>query len=160
MQACLWAHGAPSPQEYPQCCRDPSSPKTFPSLQGTWRKKLLGSSDRPSSSWVPAQGRGCWVGEGASPDPALLPLPEKSVPLCVLYEKYGESLTQDNLIKVVALLTEYQTGDVVVAIRDVYIQNPEIKIRVKAQHPVPGGFRGDISHWQGVAAITLRGWSQ
>lgn len=80
------------------------------------------------------------------PDPALLPLPEKSVPLRLLYEKYGESLTQDNLIKVVALLTEYQTGDVVVAVRDVYIQNPEIKIRVRAQRPVPDGFGGHISH--------------
>ncbi|NXE83137.1 TGM2 glutamyltransferase, partial [Cochlearius cochlearius] len=60
----------------------------------------------------------------------LPPRAEKSVPLRILYEKYGESLTQDNIIKVVALLTEYQTGDVVVAIRDVYIQNPEIKIRI------------------------------
>lgn len=68
------------------------------------------------------------------------------MPLRILYEKYGESLTQDNLIKVVALLTEYQTGDVVVAVRDVYIQNPEIKIRVRARPPVPGGFGGDISH--------------
>uniref|UniRef100_A0A8B9RX26 Transglutaminase 2 n=1 Tax=Accipiter nisus TaxID=211598 RepID=A0A8B9RX26_9AVES len=60
----------------------------------------------------------------------LAPRAENSVPLRILYEKYGESLTQDNLIKVVALLTEYQTGDVVVAIRDVYIQNPEVKIRI------------------------------
>ncbi|KAM6120865.1 protein-glutamine gamma-glutamyltransferase 2 [Phoenicopterus ruber ruber] len=60
----------------------------------------------------------------------LAPRAEKSVPLRVLYEKYGESLTQDNLIKVVALLTEYQSGDVIVAVRDVYIQNPEIKIRI------------------------------
>ncbi|XP_068272552.1 protein-glutamine gamma-glutamyltransferase 2 [Nyctibius grandis] len=60
----------------------------------------------------------------------LAPRAEQTVPLRILYEKYGESLTQDNLIKVVALLTEYQTGDVVVAVRDVYIQNPEIKIRI------------------------------
>ncbi|NWX41955.1 TGM2 glutamyltransferase, partial [Steatornis caripensis] len=60
----------------------------------------------------------------------LAPRAEKRVPLRILYEKYRESLTQDNLIKVVALLTEYQTGDVIVAIRDVYIQNPEIKIRI------------------------------
>ncbi|XP_010193224.1 PREDICTED: protein-glutamine gamma-glutamyltransferase 2, partial [Mesitornis unicolor] len=59
----------------------------------------------------------------------LAPHEEKCVPLRILYEKYGESLTQDNIIKVVALLTEYQSGDVVVAVRDVYVQNPEIKIR-------------------------------
>ncbi|XP_035757206.1 protein-glutamine gamma-glutamyltransferase 2, partial [Egretta garzetta] len=102
---------------------------------------------------VPVRGHG----HRASPDPTLPPLPEKSVPLRILYEKYGESLTQDNIIKVVALLTEYQTGDVVVAIRDVYIQNPEIKIRVRAQRP--GGFGGDISHQQGLATTTLGGWS-
>ncbi|NWQ82868.1 TGM2 glutamyltransferase, partial [Columbina picui] len=60
----------------------------------------------------------------------LEPWAEERVPLRILYEKYRESLTPDNIIKVVALLTEYQTGDVVVAVRDVYIQNPQIKIRV------------------------------
>ncbi|NXW62135.1 TGM2 glutamyltransferase, partial [Eurystomus gularis] len=60
----------------------------------------------------------------------LEPRAEKRVPLRILYESYGENLTQDNLIKVVALLTEYQTGDVIVAMRDVYVQNPEIKIRI------------------------------
>lgn len=70
---------------------------------------------------------------GGGADPALLRLPVQSVPLRILYEKYGPCLTQDNIIKVVALLTEYETGDVVLAIRDVYIQNPEIKIRVRAQ---------------------------
>lgn len=73
------------------------------------------------------------LGSGASADPALLRLPVQSVPLRILYEKYGPCLTQDNIIKVVALLTEYETGDVVLAMRDVYIQNPEIKIRVRAR---------------------------
>lgn len=41
------------------------------------------------------------------------------------------------MIKVVALLTEYETGDSVVAIRDVYIQNPEIKIRVSEASDAP-----------------------
>ncbi|NWU89563.1 TGM2 glutamyltransferase, partial [Upupa epops] len=61
---------------------------------------------------------------------SLAPREGKCVPLRILYEQYGENLTQDNLIKVVALLTEYQTGNVVLAVRDVYIQNPEIKIRI------------------------------
>uniref|UniRef100_A0A8C3L0U4 Protein-glutamine gamma-glutamyltransferase 2 n=1 Tax=Chrysolophus pictus TaxID=9089 RepID=A0A8C3L0U4_CHRPC len=56
--------------------------------------------------------------------------PHPSVPLRILYEQYGPNLTQDNMIKVVALLTEYESGDSVVAIRDIYIQNPEIKIRI------------------------------
>ncbi|NXU53565.1 TGM2 glutamyltransferase, partial [Turnix velox] len=60
----------------------------------------------------------------------LEPWKEESVPLRILYEQYGENLTQDNLIKVVALLTEYETGNIIVAVRDIYIQNPEIKIRI------------------------------
>ncbi|NXC47942.1 TGM2 glutamyltransferase, partial [Penelope pileata] len=60
----------------------------------------------------------------------LEPRAGKCVPLRILYEQYGPHLTQDNIIKVVALLTEYESGDSVVAMRDVYIQNPEIKIRV------------------------------
>lgn len=55
----------------------------------------------------------------------------------ILYEQYGPNLTQDNMIKVVALLTEYESGDSVVAIRDVYIQNPEIKIRVSEASDAP-----------------------
>lgn len=78
------------------------------------------------------------------------------MPLRILYEQYGENLTQDNLVKVVALLTDYQTGDIIVAVRDVYIQNPEIKIRVRAQCSVPGGFGGDISYSQRVAVVTRR----
>ncbi|XP_052540204.1 protein-glutamine gamma-glutamyltransferase 2 isoform X2 [Tympanuchus pallidicinctus] len=60
----------------------------------------------------------------------LQPRLVQTVPLRILYEQYGPNLTQDNMIKVVALLTEYESGDSVVAIRDVYIQNPEIKIRI------------------------------
>uniref|UniRef100_A0A8C2SW20 Protein-glutamine gamma-glutamyltransferase 2 n=1 Tax=Coturnix japonica TaxID=93934 RepID=A0A8C2SW20_COTJA len=60
----------------------------------------------------------------------LQPHEGQSVPLRILYEQYGPNLTQDNMIKVVALLTEYESGDSVVAIRDVYIKNPDIKIRI------------------------------
>ncbi|XP_039353705.1 protein-glutamine gamma-glutamyltransferase 2 [Mauremys reevesii] len=60
----------------------------------------------------------------------LLPHAEKTVPLRILYEKYGSCLTQDNMIKLVALLFEYQTGDIVLGVRDIYIKNPDIKIRV------------------------------
>ncbi|NXJ89693.1 TGM2 glutamyltransferase, partial [Corythaixoides concolor] len=64
------------------------------------------------------------------PDITLAPGAEESVPLQIRYEDYRESLTRDNFIKVVALLTEHQSGDIIVAIRDIYIQNPEIKIRI------------------------------
>ncbi|NXE57283.1 TGM2 glutamyltransferase, partial [Casuarius casuarius] len=67
----------------------------------------------------------------------LAPRAETRVPLRVIYEQYGAHLTQDNLIKVVALLTEYQSGDMVLAVRDVYVQNPEIRIRVLGE-PMQG----------------------
>ncbi|NXL89815.1 TGM2 glutamyltransferase, partial [Alectura lathami] len=60
----------------------------------------------------------------------LGPREEQRVPLRILYEQYGPHLTQDSVIKVMALLTEYESGDVVVAVRNVYVQNPEIKIRI------------------------------
>lgn len=142
----LW--GTQLPQDLPILARCP--------------EKLLGSPDHPSSSWVPAQGHGCRFEEGSSPDPTLLPLAEKCVPLRILYEQYGENLTQDNLIKVVALLTDSQTGDTVVAVRDVYIQNPEIRIRVRVQCSVPGGFGrglflftgGCCGHQEGLVPVT------
>ncbi|XP_019395051.1 PREDICTED: protein-glutamine gamma-glutamyltransferase 2 [Crocodylus porosus] len=60
----------------------------------------------------------------------LPPRGDKVVPLRVLYEKYGHCLTQDNMVKVVALLVEYQTQEHTVAMRDIYVKNPDIKIRI------------------------------
>nr|XP_003226825.2 PREDICTED: protein-glutamine gamma-glutamyltransferase 2 [Anolis carolinensis] len=60
----------------------------------------------------------------------LEPYAERTVPLRILYEKYGHCLTQDNMIKVTALLTDLGTQEVVLGIRSIYIKNPDIKIRV------------------------------
>ncbi|NWI56947.1 TGM2 glutamyltransferase, partial [Calyptomena viridis] len=65
-----------------------------------------------------------------STDIELEPRSENRVPMRILYEQYKDNLTQDNLIKVVALLTDHQTGDVLVAVRDIYVENPPIKIRI------------------------------
>ncbi|CAH2292171.1 -glutamine gamma-glutamyltransferase 2 [Pelobates cultripes] len=55
---------------------------------------------------------------------------EKEVPLQVLYEKYGPVLTDDNLIKLVALLYDSSSTDILLAMRDIHIKNPDIKVRV------------------------------
>nr|XP_033818889.1 protein-glutamine gamma-glutamyltransferase 2 [Geotrypetes seraphini] len=55
---------------------------------------------------------------------------EKRVPLRILYEKYCNYLTQDNLIKLVALLYEYETKSILLGLRDIYLKNPDIKVRV------------------------------
>ncbi|KAG8517859.1 Protein-glutamine gamma-glutamyltransferase 2 [Galemys pyrenaicus] len=60
----------------------------------------------------------------------LEPYSEKSIPLRILYEKYSECLTESNLIKVRGLLLDQATNNYVLAERDIYLENPEIKIRI------------------------------
>lgn len=64
--------------------------------------------------------------------PPFSPSAEKSIPLCILYEKYRDCLTESNLIKVRALLVEPVINSYLLAERDLYLENPEIKIRVRA----------------------------
>lgn len=60
----------------------------------------------------------------------LDPYSENSIPLRILYEKYNEYLTESNLIKVRGLLVEPASNSYLLAERDVYLENPEIKIRI------------------------------
>ncbi|KAM8920215.1 protein-glutamine gamma-glutamyltransferase 2 [Lycaon pictus] len=61
---------------------------------------------------------------------SLEPFSEKSIPLRILYEKYCECLTESNLIKVRGLLVEQAANNYLLAERDIYLENPEIKIRI------------------------------
>lgn len=63
-------------------------------------------------------------------DLSLEPYSEKSIPLRILYEKYRDCLTESNLIKVRGLLVEQAANSYLLAERDIYLENPEIKIRV------------------------------
>lgn len=60
----------------------------------------------------------------------LEPFSENSIPLRILYEKYGSYLTESNLIKVRGLLVEPATNSYLLTERDLYLENPEIKIQV------------------------------
>nr|AAA40420.1 transglutaminase [Mus musculus] len=60
----------------------------------------------------------------------LDPYSENSIPLRILYEKYSDCLTESNLIKVRGLLIEPAANSYLLAERDLYVENPEIKIRV------------------------------
>ncbi|XP_004867843.1 protein-glutamine gamma-glutamyltransferase 2 [Heterocephalus glaber] len=64
------------------------------------------------------------------PDLTLDPFSERSIPLHILYEKYSDYLTECNLIKVRGLLIEPAANSYVLAERDLYLENPEVKIRV------------------------------
>ncbi|KAM4842240.1 protein-glutamine gamma-glutamyltransferase 2 [Thomomys bottae] len=69
-------------------------------------------------------------GTSQLPDLTLEPFCEKSIPLHILYEKYSDYLTELNLIKVRGLLIEPAANSYLLAERDIYLENPEIKIRV------------------------------
>ncbi|MEE6520138.1 hypothetical protein FKM82_017943, partial [Ascaphus truei] len=54
---------------------------------------------------------------------------EKTVPLRILYEKYGSSMTPDNMIKLVAQLYENVSKDITLGIKDIHVKNPKVKVR-------------------------------
>lgn len=55
---------------------------------------------------------------------------ERRVPLRLNYSKYGSLLTEDNLIRLGALLFDYTTKESTLAVRNIALENPEIKVRV------------------------------
>lgn len=64
-------------------------------------------------------------------------VPERKVPLRLNYSKYCNNLTEDNLIRLGALLIDYGTKEAVMAMRDIVLEDPEIKIRVWPHSPQP-----------------------
>lgn len=55
---------------------------------------------------------------------------ERKVPLKLNYSKYGGQLTDDSLIRLAALLLDYSTREPVLAVRNIVLKDPEIKVRV------------------------------
>lgn len=55
---------------------------------------------------------------------------ERKVPLRLNYSKYGDLLTEDNLIRLAALLLDYSTREPILAVRNIVLENPAIKVRV------------------------------
>lgn len=60
----------------------------------------------------------------------LQPGGERSVPLRLNYSKYGSKLTEDNLIRLGALLLDYSSGETLMTVRTIVLANPEIKVRI------------------------------
>ncbi|XP_059184641.1 protein-glutamine gamma-glutamyltransferase 2 [Centropristis striata] len=60
----------------------------------------------------------------------LSPGGERRVPLRLNYSKYGGNLSEDNLIRLAALLIDYSTRDATLAVRNIVLENPEIKVRI------------------------------
>ncbi|KAL2086164.1 hypothetical protein ACEWY4_017223 [Coilia grayii] len=75
----------------------------------------------------------------------LPPGGERSVPLRLNYSKYCNSLTEDNLIRLLVLLVDRGTGDMILAIRNIVLENPEIKIRVLGEPKVNRKLAAEIT---------------
>lgn len=60
----------------------------------------------------------------------LTPGEERQVPLRLNYSKYRDALTEDNLIRLAALLIDYGTREALMAVRNIVLDNPEIKVRI------------------------------
>lgn len=60
----------------------------------------------------------------------LPPGGERKVPLRLNFSKYGSELTEDNLIRLAAVLLDYSTGEILMAVRNIILTNPEIKVRI------------------------------
>ncbi|CAG5982979.1 unnamed protein product, partial [Menidia menidia] len=60
----------------------------------------------------------------------LSPGEERKVPLRLNYSKYTGQLTEDNLIRLAALLLDYATREATLAVRNIVLTNPEIKVRI------------------------------
>uniref|UniRef100_A0A8C8DZI6 protein-glutamine gamma-glutamyltransferase n=1 Tax=Oryzias sinensis TaxID=183150 RepID=A0A8C8DZI6_9TELE len=60
----------------------------------------------------------------------LSPGAERRIPLRLNYSKYGSHLTEDNLIRLAALVVDYSTKEAILAVRHIVLENPEIKVRI------------------------------
>nr|XP_061814203.1 protein-glutamine gamma-glutamyltransferase 2-like [Nerophis lumbriciformis] len=60
----------------------------------------------------------------------LSPGGARNIPLRLNYSKYGAQLTEDNMIRLAALLFDYSTQDATLAVRNIVLENPEIKVRI------------------------------
>ncbi|XP_068120004.1 protein-glutamine gamma-glutamyltransferase 2 isoform X2 [Hyperolius riggenbachi] len=57
----------------------------------------------------------------------------ETIPLRILYEKYGENITEDNMIKLLAVLQDFTSDETILAMRDIHVKNPDIKVRVMGE---------------------------
>ncbi|KAL0977824.1 hypothetical protein UPYG_G00161730 [Umbra pygmaea] len=60
----------------------------------------------------------------------LAPGEERRIPLRLNFSKYSEFLTDDNLIRLAALLVEYGTQEAYLAVRNIVLENPVIKVKI------------------------------
>uniref|UniRef100_A0A7N8WJZ0 Protein-glutamine gamma-glutamyltransferase 2 n=1 Tax=Mastacembelus armatus TaxID=205130 RepID=A0A7N8WJZ0_9TELE len=70
---------------------------------------------------------------------------ERRVPLRLNYSKYGDKITGDNLIRLAALLFDYTTNETTLAVRNIVLENPEIKVRILGEPKVNRKLAAEIT---------------
>lgn len=85
---------------------------------------------------------------------SCFPPAENNISLPILYENYCDYLTESNLIKVRGLLIEPAADTYLLAERDIYLENPEIKIRVRGWLGRVRGSQGKPRAGRGQASCT------
>uniref|UniRef100_A0A7N8XGX2 Protein-glutamine gamma-glutamyltransferase 2 n=1 Tax=Mastacembelus armatus TaxID=205130 RepID=A0A7N8XGX2_9TELE len=75
----------------------------------------------------------------------LSPGAERRVPLRLNYSKYGDKITGDNLIRLAALLFDYTTNETTLAVRNIVLENPEIKVRILGEPKVNRKLAAEIT---------------
>uniref|UniRef100_A0A6Q2Z936 Protein-glutamine gamma-glutamyltransferase 2 n=1 Tax=Esox lucius TaxID=8010 RepID=A0A6Q2Z936_ESOLU len=60
----------------------------------------------------------------------LAPGQEKRIALRMNFSNYASHLTEDNLIRLAALLVDYSTQEAYLAVRNIVLVNPEIRVRI------------------------------
>uniref|UniRef100_A0A8D3D5S1 Protein-glutamine gamma-glutamyltransferase 2 n=1 Tax=Scophthalmus maximus TaxID=52904 RepID=A0A8D3D5S1_SCOMX len=73
----------------------------------------------------------------------LAPGAERRVPLRLNYSKYGSLLTEDNLIRLAALLMD--TAETRLAVRNIVLDNPEIKVRILGEPKINRKLAAEIT---------------
>ncbi|XP_066519605.1 protein-glutamine gamma-glutamyltransferase 2 [Hoplias malabaricus] len=75
----------------------------------------------------------------------LPPGGERKVPLRLNYSKYCNAITEDNLIRLGALLIDYSNREAILAMRTIVLENPDIKIKILGEPKVNRKLAAEIT---------------
>ncbi|XP_076870442.1 protein-glutamine gamma-glutamyltransferase 2 [Brachyhypopomus gauderio] len=75
----------------------------------------------------------------------LPPAGERKVPLRLNYSKYCNAITQDNLIRLGALLIDYSTKEAILAMRTIVLENPQISVKILGEPKVNRRLAAEVS---------------
>uniref|UniRef100_A0A3P8V080 Protein-glutamine gamma-glutamyltransferase 2 n=1 Tax=Cynoglossus semilaevis TaxID=244447 RepID=A0A3P8V080_CYNSE len=75
----------------------------------------------------------------------LSPGEGRKVPLRLNYSKYSEQLTSDNAIRLAAMLWDYSSGKTTLAVRNIVLEDPQIKVTILGEPKVKRKLAAEIT---------------